>query len=332
MAKVKDTDYVFLSAYLRAKEAKMLSSEMLDNLLTAGSFADAARTLTECGYTDMSEMNSQQVEQELTRYRNAEMQDVAEAAAQKELVDLFRLPYDYHNAKVLVKTAGKPGSADKLLSSAGRIPPAEMTEAFLEEDYSVLPEIMARAVTEASHALATTQNPQLSDMILDRAYYSELLALAKDIGDEFALGYVHLMIDAANLRCMVRSLRMNRDLDFIREALYSGGEITEKAITDCLADGHDFAALYESSPLRKAAEIGKKTVKGGHLTEFELESDNALIAYLAGSGSITFGVGPVLSYLSSLENQTTALRMILTGWLNNIPAQKIRERLRDSNA
>ncbi len=332
MSKSKDTDYIFLSAYLRAKETKMLSRDALENLLTEGSFADAARSLTDCGYEDMSQMNSTEVEAELARYRNAELQDVAEAAAQKELVDLFRIPYDYHNAKVLIKTGGVPGASRRLLSSAGRVDPDELVHAVQEEDLSALPQTMADAMQGAHEVMSSSQNPQQADMILDRAYFSEMLAASEALGDPFIDGYVRLLIDSANLRSTVRALRMGRDAEFLRETLLPGGKVPTSEILEKVAGEESFAELFSDSGLAEVALLGEKAVKEEHLTAFELAADNAVTAYLAGSEWITFGPGPVLSYLFALENQTTALRMILTGRLLRIPPEIIRERLRDSNA
>ena len=330
--KSKDTDYISLCAYLRAKETRMLSGPKLEALLTEGSFADAARSLTDCGYQDMSQMNSTEVEAELARYRNAELQDVAEATTEKELVDLFRIPYDYHNAKVVVKTSGVPDTRKRLLSSAARVSPEELIAAVQEEDFSSLPAPMADAILEAHEVLSTSQDPQKADMILDRAYFKEMREAAESLGDDFISGYVTLLIDSANLRTLVRSLRMGREADFIEEALFEGGSVPVAELVERVAAEGSVAELFSSTPLAEAAKLGEKDEKGGHLTEFELAADNAVTAYLAGSEWITFGPGPVLAYLFALENQTTSLRMILTGRLLKIPPETIRERLRDSNA
>lgn len=54
-------------------------------------------------------------------------------APQPEVVDIFRLKYDYHNIKTLVKAAGANVSGDRLLSGNGRVAP-EKLKAAVEED------------------------------------------------------------------------------------------------------------------------------------------------------------------------------------------------------
>lgn len=309
----------------------MLTHGQLEALLTGGGFADAARTLTEHGYEDMSEMNSVEVEQALADARNRELQDLADVAAQKELVDVFRLPYDYHNAKTLVKTCGDIEKARALLSDAGRVPAEELIKGYQEEDAD-LPKILAGAMNEAKETLAATHNPQTSDIILDHAYFAELLALVEPLKNEFVSGYVRMLIDSANLRATVRTRRMGRDTAFLEEVLVSGGTVAVDSILEKVKAEESLAELFSSTVFAEAAILGETAIEGGALTQFEKAMDNATSTYLAGADFISFGIGPVLAYLAALENQTTALRMILTGWLRGVPAETIRERLRGNDA
>lgn len=330
MSKAKDTDYVFLSAYLRAREARLLSREKQEELLNAGSFSDAAKLLTEYGYEDMSGMNSGEVEKALSRARDSEFRDLAGLAMQRELIDLFCIPHDYHNAKTLIKTCGDTEAARQLLSDAGRVPAEQMIAAYQEEG-SELPPVLMDAMIEAKRALAETHNPQTADIILDRAYFAELIKLAEPLDNEFVTNYVRLLIDSANLRAAVRIRRMGRDADFLTEVLAPGGTVAPDGILDKFRQGESFAGLFSSTELASAAVLGEAAIKGGTLTDFEKAADNAVSAYLAGADFISYGIGPVLAYLAAVENQTTALRMILTGWLRGIPAGTIRERLRGGN-
>ena len=58
MPKVKDVDYLGLTAMLRARESKMLDRDRMDRMLAAPSYADTAKLLTDCGYEDMSRMDA----------------------------------------------------------------------------------------------------------------------------------------------------------------------------------------------------------------------------------------------------------------------------------
>jgi hypothetical protein len=59
----KKEDYLFLSALLRAREARMLTRERAERMLDAASFGEAAKMLTDCGYKDYSDLSVKEVEQ-----------------------------------------------------------------------------------------------------------------------------------------------------------------------------------------------------------------------------------------------------------------------------
>ena len=137
-----------------------------------------------------------------------------------QLVQLFRLKYDYHNAKALIKAQAMGVECDAILSQRGTIPPQKLHAAFYEEDYRDIPSVLAQAMVSAAAILAHTANPQAADFELDRAYFAQMLDLANGLSDGgFARDYVQLQIDSANLRAAVRTRRMAKDEDFLKTAL-----------------------------------------------------------------------------------------------------------------
>lgn len=141
-----------------------------------------------------------------------------------QLVQLFRLKYDYHNAKALIKAQAMGVECDAILSQRGTIPPQKLHAAFYEEDYRDIPSVLAQAMVSAAAILAHTANPQAADFELDRAYFAQMLDLANGLSDGgFARDYVQLQIDSANLRAAVRTRRMAKDEDFLKTALIPGG-------------------------------------------------------------------------------------------------------------
>ena len=320
MSKVKDTDYLCLSAMLRAKEAKMLTKDKLERILTEPSFADAARTLVDCGYEDMSAMDTKAVNEALERRRAAEVEDVSSMTADKAVVDVFRLKYEYHNAKAIVKSGGK---AENLVSEAGRNPAEVLYNAYETGDYDGLPAEFAAAFEEAKLVLARTGNPQLADFVLDRAYFGELGALAESTGNEFIAGYVRELVDAANVRTAVRIMKMGKNAQLLSSALIPGGSIDCDAIIAASESRDGLKQLYAPTRFAKALET-----EG--MTAFELACDNAVNSYLAECERVAFGPSVVMGYLAAVENEIMSVRIIMTGKLMGIESKLLRERLRDS--
>ena len=328
MSKVKDTAYLALTAMLRAREAKMLDRDRMDRMLNAATYADAAKLLVDCGYEDMSGLDAKLLDAVLGARKQGIFEEIYRMSPEKEMVDIFRLRYDYHNAKVVIKSVGVGVNGEHLFSDVGRVTGEKIAEACAEDQYREIPEALAKAIKEAKVMLAKTGNPQMADFILDRAYFAEMTELAKKQDDAFVTGYVKIMIDSANLRTAVR---MNKGQDFLLQALIAGGNVSPEKLAQAAA-GDGLASLFTATVLHNAAAAGVEAMKGGSMTKFELACDNAVTAYLGKAKLISFGCQPVVKYLALVEAEITAVRMLLSGKMAGIAPNVIRERLRDLDA
>ena len=318
----KDTDYLFLASRVRALERKLLTAPRIEQLLTAGDVAACSQLLSELGYEPIHDEASLQAS--LKQQREAVFSDIARFMPEPELLDVFRLKYDYHNIKTLLKDR----SGGRLLMDAGCISAADMERQYAESgNWQFLPKEMADAAKEAGDVLAETGNPQRSDFILDRAYFAQLRSLAQESRCAYLQEYIRAMIDAANLRSLVRTERLHADPGFLRQVLFDGGSVSADTIATHAGNGP--AALYRATPFRAAAEAGEEAVKGGSLTAFERACDNAVLLAAGKARSIPFGVEVVLGYLAAKEAEWTAVRIIMSGRMAGMTADAIRERLRD---
>ena len=325
---INKEDYLYISSLLRAREPRMLSRDKAERMLDAPNFEDAAKMLTDSGYEDMSQMSVKQIETALSDRRAAVFHELETLIPNTAALDLFRLKYDYHNAKVLVKSEAMHRNDASLLSSSGRVAPETVQKRFQEDRLRDLPGELGSAAEEARNLLARSANPQLSDFLLDKAYFREMNALADELDSDFARGYVALLADSTNLRSAVRILRMGKDIGYLQEALVSGGSVSEERLTQGIS-GEGLASVFAGTALTKAAQLGAEAVSGGTLTAFELACDNAVADYLSNAKLCSFGEESVIAYLAGTENELTAVRMILTGRLAGVPSDTIRERLRD---
>lgn len=327
MSKNKEA-YLCLSAMLRAREPKLLNADRAVRMVEAASYEDAAKQLGDCGYGDMSQMNAKEVEAYLAERRSEIFAELDRLAPDKLIVDVFRMKYDYHNAKTIIKAEAMGQDAMRLMSDCGRIAPKVMLELYNEEKYSQLPKTLGEALEEAKTVLARTANPQLADFILDKAYFAEIKAAAKAIDCPYLDGYAAILTDSTNLKSAVRTLRMGKDMEFMDYALIPGGSVDTDRIVNA-GDKEGISALYAHGLLEKAAALGAEAAEGGSMTAFELACDNAVNAYLQKAKLISYGPEALIAYLAAVEGEVTAVRMILTGRLAGIEPQVIRERLRD---
>ncbi|MCD7886225.1 MAG: V-type ATPase subunit [Clostridiales bacterium] len=327
---IKDTDYLFLSTRVHVLQRALLTQERMDRMLEAPTNAEAAKVLVECGYPEMPVVDVDSINAALAAVRDSLYRDLNNNAPDPKLIDVFKLKYDYHNAKTLLKAEAMKTDPARLLVEAGRFPSAVVAESLTNGNFSALTAPFAAAIREAREILSTTHNPQLSDFALDRAYFAEMLQLAKDTGSDFLVGYVQMMIDVANLRSLVRVLRMGKNEDYLKNVLFDGGTVAVRPLLNAAASGGEFGAIYGVTPLAGAAEAGEAAIKGGSLTTFEKACDNAVMDYVSAAKYVSFGEAPVVGYLVARDNEFTAVRIIMTGRLAGLSTDLIRERLREA--
>ena len=143
-----------------------------------------------------------------------------------------------------------------LLSDAGRIAPGSCWSSTTRSATASCPESFGTAMLEARNTLARTANPQLADFVLDKAMFEEMLAAAEERGTApSCTGYVRLQIDCANLKSAVRTLRMGKDADFLREVLLPGGSVDERSARR-RRRRESLAALYAHTPAGKGGRAG----------------------------------------------------------------------------
>ena len=328
MSKLKDTDFLYISTRLRSMENRMLSRERMERMLEARTDEDAAKVLSECGYTGLEKADLDSLSQSLSAARAETFSELASMSPNSDIVDVFRMKYDYHNLKALMKCAHSGKDAGSMLIDAGRYPLDTVKRAVEHGETSPLSDACRRALAAAEEILAATGDPQKSDFYLDRACYTEMLDTAKNSGSDFLLGYVQLQIDAANLKSAVRALRMKKDNDFLKGALLSGGNVSPESILSCTMAGGSLAGVFTGA-LSDAAALGDTVKKGGRQTEFEKAVDNALCAYLQKSRMVSVGDSVLVAYAAAKENEITAARIIMSGRLGGVSTDSIRERLRD---
>ena len=82
--------------------------------------------------------------------------------------------------------------------------------------------------------------------------------LPEESGSALLAEYVRTRIDGANLRALVRTLRMGKDGDFLKGVLTEGGDTSPEALLHVAADrGRGLTELYAPTVFASAAEAGE---------------------------------------------------------------------------
>ena len=329
---IRDVDYLAISARIRAMENRLLTTERLEKLLASASKDERDKILAECGYPPLDPAHPDAMDAALAAERAETLDDIFQGAPDSRYVDIFTLKYDYHNVKAILKAMEKGVSPEPYFLRGGRYTPEELKDAIEKDDYSYLTHTLAQAIPDTREVLQTTRDPMLADTVLDRYSFLDMLDEAESTGSSFLEGYVRLQMDAYNLRCVVRTLRMGKPPEFLKTVLVDGGTVTPEELYNIASNkGSGLAEIYHPTLLAVAAGEGAASLEGkGPLTDFERLVDDGVMSYLSAAQMVPFGEEVLIAYLSARETEYQNLRIVLLGKAAGLPAETIRSRIRAS--
>ncbi len=329
MKKHKDTDYLHISARIRCIEGQLMTNAQLTRLAEAGSAAEAAKLLEEKGWPAFDWRDMGQAERAIGQRRRQVMDLLYQHCPDPQLIEVFRLKYDYHNIKAILKGDAQRVDPLPLLSDAALIPPKDLARMMRENELDAMNPIMAEAVLQAKEMLDRTSDPQLSDMVLDRAETRQTLETAQASGSDFLLGYVRRSIDCNNLRTALRLSRMGKGLDYAQRAVNPGGSIAPEAFYEPMTPEY-IDKLLAGTPLEPATESARQALEGGGFAPLDKACDDLLIEYARSARMVPFGEQTAIAYLLASEAEFAAVRSVLAGKNAGLSTDKIMERLRIS--
>ena len=325
--KYHDTEYLYLSACIHSWETRLLTPERREQLLSAPTDRDAARVLEEMDWPAFDPESEAALDQAVGRRREELFARLGKDMPDARILDVFRLPTDYHNLKVLVKSRGE--DCRRLLMAGGRWDPEQLLSDYRQRELrDFLPAETAQAVQQARQALAETGNGQECDLVLDGTCFRELTRLADAVDCPRPDGlspHPHRRREPVQRRAGPPA---EKGPDFLHKVLLEGGSVPPAALEE--AAPADLRELYAATPLREAAGLAEGICAGnGSMTALEKQCDNAVLRLAAKARRTPFGVETALGYLIAAEAELTAVRTIMTGRRAGLSADAIRERLRD---
>ena len=148
MKRTKDTDYLHISTRIRCVEGQLMNSTQLYRLAESKDAQEAEKLLEEKGWPAFDWRDMLQLEQVISQRRQQMMELLYAHCPRPEMIEVFRLKYDYHNIKAILKGDAQQVDPTRLLSAAGLIPPRELLRMIREGDLEGMDPVMAQAVEQ----------------------------------------------------------------------------------------------------------------------------------------------------------------------------------------
>lgn len=318
-------DFAYAVARIRVKETSLFSSAVLEQLLSCKTYKEAIRFLIDKGWgtPDTKPEAEDLLRDELSKAWNT----VGEMVEDMSLFDVMRISADFHNLKAAVKLVYTDSSLsyDRLFLSNGTLEPEVLVKAIREKNYADLPEFITDAAGEAYDTLLHTGDGQLCDMIIDKASLEAIYEAGKKAEVSVLKDYAEVTVAAADIKIAVRSAKTGKTVPFISNVLAECDTLDVTALAQAAGQGTDAVIEYlEGTDYAEAAEYVRKS-----MALFECWCDNCVMKKVRSEKYNSFTIGPLVGFLLAKETEIKSVRMILSGKLNNLPDEIIRERLRE---
>ncbi|HHW49563.1 MAG TPA: V-type ATP synthase subunit C [Clostridiaceae bacterium] len=329
-----ETEYVYAVGRIRAIEKKLLDKSGIERMLDAKSPEEALKVLVDAGYGSNvgDASNPFHYENLLKEEQKKVFKLLKEIAPEPEVFDLFLLRNDYHNIKTVLKAEFLGQDSSDILVDSGSIEVNKLKAMIRDRNFKEIPEIMKEAIEECMDLFNRTGDPQVIDVILDKANFRQMKEKAEESKYSFLINIVENMIDLTNIKIFLRTRNVGKSWDAIQKMLLPGGTVENSLFFESMNDSlEDFIKKLKQKPYGAICEEGIESFKNtGSFTGFEKLVDNYMISLVKKAKYKAFGIEPLIGYLIAKENEIKNARIVMVGKINNIPNEVIKERLRET--
>ncbi len=315
--------YTYAVARIRALEVALFSNSAIDQLIACQDYGQALQFLEERGWGDTE--TSGDAEAILTREEEKIWEVVKELHIGMENFDVLSYPKLYHNLKAAIKEVCTEEENRHIFYEDVSVPGSAMLEIVREKDFGKLPQHMQAAAQEAFETLLHTRDGQLCDVIIDQAALQAIYRAGKAADAKIIRDYAESTVAVADIKIAVRSQKTAKNIDFMQRAMAQCESVNINQLSRAALSGLDAICEY----LQGTAYSGGAEALRESPSAFERWCDNRIIQTISPEKYHAFTIGPVIAYVIARQNEIKTVRIILSGKLNELPDDSIRERVRE---
>ena len=317
------TQYTYAVARIRALEVSLFSASTIEQLIACKDLESCLRFLQDKGWggNDVP-MDADAI---LTREREKIWETIGEMHVDMEVFNVLSYTNWFHNLKAAVKEVCTGKSGANIFYEGTPIPKEEMLRIIREKDFKALPENMQEAAEEAVETLLHSGDGQLCDIIIDRATMEAIKEAGRKSQDDIIRDYAESTVAVANIKIAVRSSKTEKSLEFMKRAMAPCDSLNVDGLARAALAGTDSIIEYLSGNGYLEGALALKESPSA----FERWCDNRIIQTIKPQKTNPFSVGPLVAYVIARENEIKTVRIILTGKLNGLSEESIRERIRE---
>ncbi len=317
---MKDTEYSFAVARIRVNEARLLQPAELGALIAAPGYPECVRRLKEHGYEIEGENYAPALEARLA----ALWELLREVLPDERQFDSILIKNDFRNLKVCLKALLTQKSTEGLFISPAKYDPLEIKRHVFARENDLLPPELQHADRSAYRILTKTGFAQLADTVIDRAAMEHSIAYAKQADNPLLLRLAETVAALTDIKVLYRCILTGKAASFMERAVCACPAFDKAGIIAAADAGMEpFLEFVAHTPFAAGAEALRQSA-----AEYEKYADDTLLDLLRPGKSEAFGSSALAGYYYAVRTEVLNLRIVLSGKLNGLPDDGIRERMR----
>ena len=316
---MRDTDYAYCVARIRANERYLLKEKELSELIECKNLDSALQYLIDKKWIEQKGEIS-----DCVKYQSEKLwQLLSESVPDKNELDILCVVNDFFNIKAAVKCHFTDTDPYAYYVKPTTINLDELTQNVSAHKFLAIGGTKGECAEESYKTACLTENGQNADIIIDRACIDEIRKYSETKSGVTAkiCGFI---CDTANIKIAYRCAMTNKKRDFTETAIGECTAVSRKELIEAALKGKDAVAEY----LAKTSYSVLSQVYLTSAAEFEKMCDNEIIAMAKKSVFTAFGFDPVCAYYYAKLTEIKCVRIILTGLKSGADKSEIKERMR----
>ncbi|MBQ7118413.1 MAG: V-type ATPase subunit [Clostridia bacterium] len=317
---MKNLDYAYCVARLRANESYMLNKAFMLKLCESRDLDSALSSLTEVGW--ISEKGG--IKDIISRKNKELWLLLNECVPDKKELEIFCVLNDFFNIKAAVKctfTGAEPYDYYLYPSSVSL---GKLTEKVRLHDFSSLKLRGADTAEKAYRTALLTENGQSAEIIIDRGAVDCLCEYATEKKSGLANDICGFLCDTANIKTALRINALGKNRDFAEEAIGNCFKLDRKNLIKlALGEKEELYGYLSSTEYSEGAAL-----YGESAALYEKWCDDEVIKRVFSARYTAFGFDPVCAFYYGKQSEIKSVNLILTALQAGVPADEIKERIR----
>ncbi len=316
---MRETEYAFAVARVRANEPFLLTAEEISQLISAPDEQTARRLLEEKGWAD-GEGGKDIYD---TRAERAWVL-IKSSVPDPELLEAMIIGNDFANVKAAIKSVFSGIEPEKYMVYPCLCDTAEIIRAVKENDFSALPDYLAQCADDAYHTISSGGSGLAAEMIIDKASLETRLRFAEKSGSGLLKKLVGLSALLANLKIAKRCFSTGKSADFALESMCECSFMSNEELVKKVYAGEELSEFAKEAGFECVAdEID------GDFSSLEMKVDNTVAQMITEAKYETFGPDPIVQFYYATLSEIKNVRIILSAKADGVPLDTIKQRVRE---